>query len=242
MYNQYPGFQNGKGFYGQPHQGFMSPGAYEHATSPAGFAGFGGPSSQGRESSLSDYGRNSTTQSHTQQPQHSAAGFNNSAMPDYMSARQQQPLSGIGSQQPMGGLGGSGQTQQISHSDDSLKPFGESKTPSGPSAIPSGAPGRPPSTSGMSGQQIGQNQGPSPSQSSQPPMGAGIGGYPHHFQSQSLHGGMSGGAGGAGSLGSQGSNQNSGYNMYGGFGGYPSQYGSQNSGRQTGGGNWGYGH
>src|SRR5438270_5694067 len=105
----YPEFQNGgKGFYGQPHQAFMSPG-YDHTSTPAGLGGFGGPSSQGRDTALSDYGRSSTSQSHPQQPQHSGFGFGNSNIPDFVSSRQQGQLSGLGSQQQMSGLGGGSQ-------------------------------------------------------------------------------------------------------------------------------------
>ena len=235
----YPGFQNGgKGFYGQPHQAFMNPG-YDHTSSPGGLGGFGGPSSQGRDSSISDYGRTSSSQSHPQQPQHSGFGFSgNSNIPDFISSRGQGNVSGLGSQQQMSGLGGGpqGAGQQGAQADDSLKPFGDSKSQSG--ASQTGAPGRPPSaTSGVMAQQGGQSQiPPGQQQQQQVPMGAG--GYPHHVQGQSAHNLQ-----GMGGMGGQGGHQSSGYGMYGGFGGqYPSGYGSQGTGRQSGAGGWGYGH
>src|SRR5437868_15074750 len=130
----YPGFQNGgKGFYGQPHQGFMNPG-YEHTSTPAGFGGYTGPSSQGRESTMAEYGRSTSSQSHLPpQPQHASSSFGNAGMTDYMSARQQQQhMAGLGSQ----GLGGAQVQQGSLTAEDTLKPFGDPKAPPGPSPNP----------------------------------------------------------------------------------------------------------
>ncbi|KAF3936350.1 hypothetical protein ABW19_dt0210574 [Dactylella cylindrospora] len=230
MYGHYNNYPKGFHGYGASPQGYMSPGGYEHSSSPAGYGAFGGPNTQGRESSLNDYGRTGGSQTHLgQQNQHSNVGYGSGGVPDYMSGRQQSQLGGLGSQQQLG-LGGG---QQGGHSDDALKPYGESKAPTGPSGNPAGAPGRPPSTSGLSGpggqSQLPQNQ----SQHQQNPMGGA--GYPHHLQGQSQqHNPLMG----QGALGNQGAHHNSGYGMYGGFGSYP-QYGSQGGNRQQQG--WGYG-
>ncbi|EPS44331.1 hypothetical protein H072_1680 [Dactylellina haptotyla CBS 200.50] len=235
MYNHYGGYPKGA-FYGASPQGYMSPGGYEHSSSPAGYSGFGAPSSQGRDSTLNEYGRAGSTQAQVQhqgQSQHSNLGYGSGGVPDYMSPRQQSQLGSFGSQQQLG-LGGG---QQGGHSEDTLKPYGESKAPTGPSGNTAGAPGRPPSTSGLQGQggqsQLPQNQS---HQQQQTPMGAAAG-YPHHLQGQSQqHTPLMGG----GNVAHQGGQHGSGYGqMYGGFGGSYPQYGSQGGNRQQGG--WGYG-
>ncbi|EWC47342.1 hypothetical protein DRE_00310 [Drechslerella stenobrocha 248] len=250
MYNHYT---YPKGFYGATPQGYMSPGGYEHSSSPAAYGGFAGPTSQGRDSSLNEYGRTGSSQSHLQQQQqqqqqqqsqqsqqsqqqqqsqHSNLGYGSGGMPDYMSPRQQSQLGGF-AQQQLGLVGGGG--QQGGHSEEALKPYSEAKASTGPSGNPAGAPGRPPST-GLSGQggqsQLPQNQSQAQQQT---PMGGAAGGYPHHLQGQSQqHNPLMGG----GALGNQGSHHNSGYGMYGSFGSYPG-YGNQAGNRQQGG--WNYG-
>src|SRR5438552_1220989 len=111
--------------YGQPHQGYgMSPQtSYEHSSSPANLAGFGQPSLQGRDSSVSgglgEYGRSGSTQP-SQAQQHSGNSGAFGGMADvfgrgsYPAQTQQQ-----GSQQ--------------GSSEENLKPYGDSKSTGGPS-------------------------------------------------------------------------------------------------------------
>ncbi|KAK6349124.1 RNAPII degradation factor [Orbilia blumenaviensis] len=229
MYGHYGSYP--KGFYGGSPQAYMSPGGYEHSSSPGNYSGFGGPGSQGRDSSVNEYGRTGATQGHAQQQQqqqqqqsqHPTLGYGSGGMPDYMSSRQHGQLGGFGTQQQQHGLGG----QQGGHTEETLKPYGETKAPTGPSANPAGAPGRPPSTSGLSGP--GQSQVPQ-GQSQQHQQNL-MGAYPQHLQAQS--------GGNTPLMGGNQGHHNSQYGMYGGFGsGYP-QYGSQGGNRQQGG--WGYG-
>ncbi|KAI9771702.1 MAG: hypothetical protein M1840_001918 [Geoglossum simile] len=223
----------GKGaMYGQqPHQGYgISPQtSFEHSSTPANIGGFGQPSVHTRDSAvgtgLADYGRSGSAQP-AQTQQHSATsgpfGMDVFGRSGFQAQNQQ-----LGQQQ----------NSQQGGSEDSLKPFSDSKPSAGGPSPSLNQPGRPGSatnnTLGGPGQtgQPGQTTLPPQSQS-QP----GFGGYPSHH----LHGSQAaqyGGLTGLGGHGAQGQNhQNSGYGNYGaGFGsGY---YGS--SGRGGWGGNYG---
>lgn len=207
----YGGGFGGKGMYGQPHHYGMSPQASfdQHSSSPANVGGFNTSSMHGRDSGLggglSDYGRSASGAS---QSQHAATAGGIGGFPDVFGRSQGYPNqnSSYGQQQ----------TGPQSGSEDSLKPFGDSKS-GGPSPSALGQqPGRPGSatnnTPGASGQGL-------PPQSHQ----QGFGGYPGHL------GGQQNQYGGLGGLGHQGAgnHQAGGYGSYGGFGG---GYGSYNRG------------
>ncbi|KAL1610245.1 RNAPII degradation factor [Paraconiothyrium brasiliense] len=210
------GYANfGKSMYGQSHHyGGMPPqGSFDqHSSSPANVGAFGGSSVHGRDSGLGgglgDYGR---SVSGAGQNQHNATAGSGAfgGIPDSY-------------RQPQGGYGGQssyGQQQigQQGPNEDSLKPFGDSKS-GGPSPSALGAqPGRPGSATNNP-----QSQG---SQSGLPQQ-QGFGGYPGHLNQ--LQGGQGNQYGGLGGLGHQGagSHQNN-FGQYGGFGG---GYGSYNRG------------
>jgi hypothetical protein len=212
-YNQgsYGGF-GGKGMYGQPHHYGMSPQASfdQHSSSPANVGGF--PQSHGRDTglggALGEYGRSVSGASQTQ---HGATASGFGGLPDAFGRSQgySNQASSYGQQQ-LGQQGGN---------EDSLKPFGDSKS-GGPSPSALGAqPGRPGSATNTPGQTA---QGLPPQTHQQ-----GFGGYPGHLNQ--MQGGQNSQYGGLGGLGHQGagSHQGSGYGSYGGFGG---QYGSYNRG------------
>ncbi|KAJ4305371.1 RNAPII degradation factor [Kalmusia sp. IMI 367209] len=197
----------GKSMYGQSHHyGGMPPQASfdQHSSSPANVGGFGGSSIHGRDSGLGgglgDYGR---SVSGTSQNQHNATAGSGAfgGIPESY----RQPQGGYGGQNSYG-------QQQISQqgpSEDSLKPFGDSKS-GGPSPSTLGAqPGRPGSaTNNPQGQ---GSQGGLPQQQ-------GFGGYPGHLQGG--QGNQYGG--GLGGLGHQGGSHQNNFGQYGGFGGYGS--------------------
>jgi hypothetical protein len=225
-YNQ-PGFggQFGKGgMYNQPHPGYSmgSQNAYDqHSSSPANAGGFNRDSVLG--SGLGDYGRSGSTQpSQTQQTGSGAFGGVNDPF-----GRSQ---SGFPGQNQPYGQQQSG--QQIS-TEDSLKPFGESKPSAGPSPSALGQSGRPGSATNTTGQ--GAQTGLPPPQSHQ----QGFSGYPGHLGQMgqtSQYGGGLGGLGGH-TAGAQ-SHQGGGYG-----GGYGSSFGNS-YGSYNGRGGWGgnYGH
>ena len=206
----------GKGMYGQPHHYGMSPQASfdQHSSSPANVGGFGQSSIHGRDSGLGgglgEYGRSASGASQNQHA--TAGGFG--GLPDVFSRSQGYPnQSSSYGQQQSGQQGGS---------EDSLKPFGDTKS-AGPSPSALGTqPGRPGSATNNTQGQSGQGLPPHSHQ-----QGFG-GGYPGHFnQSQGGQGNQYGGLGGLGHQGG-GSHQQSGYGgSYGGFGG---GYGSYNRG------------
>jgi hypothetical protein len=212
-YGQQGGYQNfGKSMYGQSHHyGGMPPqGSFDqHSSSPANVGAFGGSSAHGRDSGLGgglgEYGR---SVSGAGQNQHNATAGSGAfgGIPDSY-------------RQPQGGYGGQssyGQQQigQQGPSEDSLKPFGDSKS-GGPSPSALGAqPGRPGSATNNP-----QSQG---SQTGLPQQ-QGFGGYPSHLQ-----GGQGNQYGGLGGLGHQGAgNHQNNFGQYGGFGG---GYGSYSRG------------
>jgi hypothetical protein len=203
----------GKGMYGQPHHYGMSPqAAYEqHSSSPANAGGFGASAVHERSGGLGDYGRSASGTSQNHSATAGAGGFG--GFPD-----------SFGRQQGYSGQSSYGQQQggQPGASEDSLKPFGDSKNSGpNPSAL-SAQQGRPGSatqnTPGQSGPQQSHQQG--------------FGGYPSHLGGNSQYGG------GLGGLGQQGggSHQQSQYGNYGGFGG---GYGSGSYSRGGWGGNYG---
>ena len=201
----------GKNMYGQSHHyGGMPPqGSFDqHSSSPANVGAFGGSSIHGRDSGLGgglggDYGR---SVSGAGQNQHNATAGSGafSGLPESY-------------RQPQGGYSGQtsyGQQQlgQQGPSEDSLKPFSDSKS-GGPSPSALGAqPGRPGSATNNP-----QSQG---SQGGLPPQ-QGFGGYPGHLGQGNQYGGL----GGLGHQGA-GSHQNN-FGQYGGFGG---GYGSYSRG------------
>lgn len=197
----------GKGMYGQPHHYGMSPQASfdQHSSSPANAGGFGASSQHERASGMgggfSDYGRSAAGTSQNPSATASAGGFG--GLPDTFSRPQAYNQSSYGQQQ-----GG-----QQGLSEDSLKPFGDSKS-GGPSPSALGAqPGRPGSaTQNTPGQGA---QGGLPQHSQQ----QGFGGYPNHLGGNNQYGGL-GGLGHQNSAGHQQQQQQSGYGNYGGFGGY----------------------
>jgi hypothetical protein len=203
----------GKGMYGQPHHYGMSPqAAYEqHSSSPANAGGFGASALHERSGGLGDYGRSASGTSQNHSATAGAGGFG--GFPD-----------SFGRQQGYSGQSSYGQQQggQPGASEDSLKPFGDSKN-SGPSpSALSAQQGRPGSatqnTPGQSGPQQSHQQG--------------FGGYPSHLGGNSQYGGGLGGLGHQGG----GSHQQSQYGNYGGFGG---GYGSGSYSRGGWGGNYG---
>lgn len=194
----------GKGMYGQPHHYGMSPQASfdQHSSSPANAGGFGASSLHERSSGMGggfgDYGRSASGTSQNPSATAGTGGFGGiqdtfSRPPGYShqsSYGQQQ-----GAQQGLG--------------EESLKPFGDSKT-SGPSPSTLGAqPGRPGSATQNTS---GQGSQPQHSQQQQ-----GFGGYPGHLGGNSQYGSGLGGLGHQNSGGHQ--QQQSGYGGYGGFGG-----------------------
>ncbi|ORX99229.1 hypothetical protein BCR34DRAFT_592979 [Clohesyomyces aquaticus] len=215
----YGGFGQGKGMYGQPHHYGMSPQTSfdQHSSSPANVGGFGGSSMHGRESGLGgglgDYGRSASGTSQNQHGATAGAGFG--AIPDVFSRSQ----GGYPNQSSSYGQQQAGQQG----AEDSLKPFGDSKS-GGPSPSALGAqPGRPGSaTNNAPGQSA---QGGLPPQSHQ----QGFGGYPSHLQG-GQQGNQYGGLGGLGHQGAGSHQQAGGYGGgYGGFGG-AGGYGSYNRG------------
>lgn len=216
--NQYPQaayypFGKQQGVYQQPQPTYMN--QYEHASSPAGLAGFGGPATQGRDAATAaatDYSRTAVSQAQQSHPQHLASNY--SGLPNFLNSR------GLPEQQQLGPVVGQQQVGQQGQSDDNLKPFGDNKPPTGPASgvALQGQPRPGSATSGASSL---------PQQANQPQGGIG---YPHanhhlhghqaHQQSQQ-HSAAQGQA-----YGQQ-------YNAY---GQYPNQY-SASSGRQ--GSNWG---
>lgn len=201
----------GKNMYGQSHHyGGMPPQASfdQHSSSPANVGAFGASSVHGRDSGLGgglggDYGR---SVSGAGQNQHNATAGSGAfgALPDSY-------------RQPQGGYGGQtsyGQQQlgQQGPNEDSLKPFGDSKS-GGPSPSALGSqPGRP--GSATNNPQSQGSQGGLPQQQ-------GFGGYPGHLGQGNQYGGL----GGLGHQGA-GSHQNN-FGQYGGFGG---GYGSYSRG------------
>ncbi|KAF2280076.1 uncharacterized protein EI97DRAFT_477685 [Westerdykella ornata] len=199
----------GKGMYGQPHH-YMSQ-FDQHSSSPANVGGFG--QTHGRESglagSLGEYGRSASSAGQTV---HGATAGGFGSLPDVFSRSQ-----GYGGQASSYGQQQGGQQ---SGSEDSLKPFGDTKS-GGPSPAALGAqPGRPGSAANNAPGQAGQGLPPQTHQQ-------GFGGYPGHVQ-----GGQNSQYGGLGGLGHQGAghNQAGGYGNYGGFGG---GYGSYRGGWGT---------
>jgi hypothetical protein len=204
----------GKGMYGQPHHYGMSPqAAYDqHSSSPANAGGFGASALHERSGGLGDYGRSASGASQNHSATAGAGGFG--GFPDTFGRQQ-----GYSSQSSYGQQQGG----QPGASEDSLKPFGDSKS-GGPSPSALGAQqGRPGSatqnTPGQSGPQQSHQQG--------------FGGYPGHLGGNSQYGGGLGGLGHQGS----GSHQQSQYGNYGGFGG---GYGSGSYSRGGWGGNYGH--
>ncbi|KAF2760937.1 hypothetical protein EJ05DRAFT_246905 [Pseudovirgaria hyperparasitica] len=205
------------GMHNQPHYGYgMSPQSSfdQHSSSPANAGGFGHSSVQGREGGLGggfgDYGRSGSTQPSSQQ--HGASGFGGASEGFGRQQSGFQSQSQYGQQQQQ-------QSGQQSGTEDSLKPFGESKSNAGPS--PSlNQPGRPGSATNTSG--AGNAGLPAP-QSHQQGFS---GGYPNHLSGQnSQYGGGLGGLGGGhqGGQGHQGqhqAHQGQGYGFGGGYGGY----------------------
>ncbi|KAL2355256.1 hypothetical protein BJ546DRAFT_841067 [Cryomyces antarcticus] len=211
------GFSNKGGMYGQSHQGYGMPpqSSYEQSSSPANVGGFGQSSMHGREgglgSGLGDYGRTSSAQASQSIPSSGAFG----SLPEsYGRAQSGFPGQAQAYSQQQG-------VQQAGN-DESLKPFGESKT-GGPS--PSlGQPGRPASATNNAGGQAAQSGLPPP-QSHQQGFG---GGYPGFGQGSQY--------GGLGYGGHESASSNNGYGA--GFGG--NSYGSY-GGRGGGGGGGGWG-
>ncbi|KAJ4377872.1 RNAPII degradation factor [Neocucurbitaria cava] len=199
----------GKGMYGQPHHYGMSPQAsFEHSSSPANAGGFGASSLHERGSGMGggfgDYGRSASGTSQNPSATSGSGGFG--GLPDTFS----RPGQGYSNQssygQQQGGQQGLGE--------DSLKPFGDSKS-GGPSPSALGAqPGRPGSATQNTPSQSGQGGLPQHSQQQ------GFGGYPGHLSGNNQYGGL-GGLGHQNSAGhQQQQQQQSGYGNYGGFGGY----------------------
>jgi hypothetical protein len=211
-YGQQQGYGSfGKGMYGQPHHYGMSPQASydQHSSSPANVGGFGASSHErasGLGGGLGDYGRSAsgTSQNHS-----ATAGSGFGGLPDMFGRPQTYSQSSYGQQQ----------VGQPGASEDSLKPFGDSKS-GGPSPSALGAQqGRPGSATQGTPSQSTQGL---PQQSHQ----QGFGGYPAHLGGNTQYGGL-GGLGhqqGAGNQQQQQQqqqqHQQSGYGNYGGFGGY----------------------
>ncbi|KAL5391977.1 hypothetical protein PMIN06_003752 [Paraphaeosphaeria minitans] len=205
------GYANfGKSMYGQSHHyGGMPPqGSFDqHSSSPANVGAFGGSSVHGRDSGLGgglgDYGRSVSGAGQTQHNANAGSGAFGGIPDSY--------------RQPQGGYAGQssyGQQQQ-GPSEDSLKPFGDTKS-GGPSPSALGAqPGRPGSATNNP-----QSQG---SQTGLPQQ-QGFGGYPGHLN-QGQGNQYGGGLGGLGHQGA-GSHQNN-FGQYSGFGG---GYGSYSRG------------
>lgn len=192
----------GKGMYGQPQHYGMSPQASydQHSSSPANVGGFGAGASSLHERStgLGDYGRSASGTSQNHSATAGAGGFG--SFPD-----------SFGRQQGYAGQSSYGQQQggQAAASEDSLKPFGDSKS-GGPSPSALGAqPGRPGSATQNTPGQAGQSAHPQQSHQQ------GFGGYPGHLGGNSQYGGGLGGLGHQGA----GTHQQSQYGNYGGFGG-----------------------
>ncbi|KAF2096981.1 hypothetical protein NA57DRAFT_57592 [Rhizodiscina lignyota] len=205
------------GMYGQPHHGYgISPqqSSYDqHSSSPANATGFGQSSLHGGEpnlraasGSLGDYGRSGSTQP-SQGAQTGGSGF--SGMADVFGRQSGFP----GSNQSYGQQQGN----QQSTTEDSLKPFGDSKSNAGPSPTSLGQPGRPGSATNNTTSQ-GQTGLPPPQSHQQ-----GFGGYPSHLAQGSQYGGL----GGLGHQGGQ-NHQQGGFGGYG--GGYGGTYGSYGRG------------
>jgi len=222
--NQYPNYGQGfgasyggkgGGMYGHNHPGYgMSPqSSYDqHSSSPSNVSGFGQRGHDNSLGGLGEYGRSGSTQpSQTQQQNTTNAPF--SGFPDSF-ARSQSGYQGQGQYS---------QGNQQSGTEDSLKPFGESKTAAGASPSSLAAQGRPGSATNTSGAQ-GQSTLPPPQSHQQ-----GFGGYPSHLGSQ---------YGGLGGLGTQ---QQS--HQAGGYGGFSGAYaaGSYNYNQQRGGWSGNYG-
>lgn len=218
----YGAFGGGKGMYGQPHHGYgISPQTSfdQHSSSPANVGGFGQSSMHGREGGLGgglgDYGRSGSAQPSQTQQHNASAGGGFGGLPDMFgrsqAAYQNQPYG-----QQQGG--------QQAASEDSLKPFGDSKPGSGPSPSALGQPGRPGSATNNTPGQTGQTGLPPPQSHQQ-----GFGGYPSHLNQ--LQGGQSNQYGGLGGLGGhQGGAQNHQTGGYGGYGSFGGGYGSYNRG------------
>ncbi|KAL6706557.1 RNAPII degradation factor [Coniothyrium glycines] len=196
----------GKGMYGQPHHYGMSPQASfdQHSSSPANAGGFGASSLHERSSGVGagfgDYGRSASGTSQNPSATAGAGGFG--GIQDSFSRPQGYSHQSSYGQQQSGqqGLG-----------EESLKPFGESKS-GGPSPSALGAqPGRPGSATQNNQGQSGQGGLPQHSQQQQ-----GFGAYPGHLGGNSQYGS---GLGGLGHQNSGGHQQQSGYGGYGGFGG-----------------------
>ncbi|KAF2828614.1 hypothetical protein CC86DRAFT_404516 [Ophiobolus disseminans] len=222
--NQFGGYAAGgsgygsfnKNVYGQPHHYGMSPQASydQHSSSPANAGGFGASSLHERSGGMGEYGRSASGTSQNHSATAGSGGFGGFQET-------------FGRQQGYSNQSSYGQQQggQPGANDDSLKPFGDSKS-GGPSPSALGAQqGRPGSatqnTPGQSGPQQSHQQG----------FGAG---YSGHAGGNNQYGG------GLGGLGHQGGNshQQSQYGNYGGFGG---GYGS-GGGYSRGGWGGNYGH
>lgn len=211
-YGQQGGYGSfGKGMYGQPHHYGMSPqSSYEqHSSSPANAGGFGASSTHERGSGLGgglgEYGRTASSTSQNHSSVAGAGGFG--GLPDVFGRPQAYShQSSYGQQQ-----GG-----QQGLTDDSLKPFGDSKS-GGPSPSALGAqPGRPGSATQNT---PGQGAQGGPQQSHQ----QGFGGYPTHLGGNNQYAGL-GGLGHQGAGSHQQQQQQTGYGNYGGFGGYGGSY------------------
>jgi hypothetical protein len=196
--------------YAQPHHGYgMSPQTPydQHSSSPANVGGFGQSSMHGRDSGVSggfgDYNRSNSTQPSGNQ----SHGTNSAGFGDAFSRSNAFPGQGQSYSQQQSG--------QQSASEESLKPFGDSKQTAGPS--PSlNQPGRPGSATSAAPGQTAQSGLPPPQQSQQS-FG---GGYPSHIGNQNSGYGL-GGLGGHQS--GQGYGQNYGYNA----GGFSGNYGGR---------------
>ncbi|KAH8706931.1 hypothetical protein GQ44DRAFT_777687 [Phaeosphaeriaceae sp. PMI808] len=214
-YNQQGGYGSfGKGMYGQPHHYGMSPQAPydQHSSSPANAGGFGASALHERSGGLGDYGRSASGASQNHSATAGAGGFG--AFPD--SFGRQQGYSNQGSY-------GQQQSNQPGASEDSLKPFSDSKN-GGPSPSALGAqPGRPGSatqnTPGQGGPQQSHQQG--------------FGGYPGHLGGNSQYGG------GLGGLGHQGGASHQQQSQYGNYGGFSGGYAGGSYSRGGWGGNYG---
>lgn len=194
-------FAKQQGLYTQPHQNFQYS---DHTSNPAGLGGFGGPTTQGRDSGsgVSDYGRGGVSQAQQSHPQHSSANFG--GLPNFLNSR------GLPEQQQLGSGVGQQQVPQQTQSDDSLKPFGDSKPPTGPVSN-AGLQGQPRPGSATSGANL-------PQQGSQPQGGI----YPHNLNHH-LHGHQ------AHQQSQHSAAQGQGYGGYSMYGQYPSQYQATNS-------------
>jgi hypothetical protein len=209
----------GKGMYGQPHHYGMSPQASydQHSSSPANAGGFSASSSHERSAGLGEYGRSASGISQNHSATAGAGGFG--GFPDSFGRQQSYNQNSYGQQQG---------SQPGGH-EDSLKPFGDSKS-GGPSPSVLGAqPGRPGSATQNTPGQGGQSQQSNPQ---------GFGGYPSH-----LGGGNSQYGGGLGGLGHQGGSQHQQQSQYGNYGGFSGNYGGGGSYNRGGwGGNYAGGH